>query len=111
MFKFATAATISVLLLGSTVPASAKMDCDDNYKNFLAKFVNFVGDDGKPTVFPTANIATVHRMAVRAYDTCQAGDEQFASKFFDMIREAGDNARGAEFWEQITKGDDAKRGK
>lgn len=105
----ASITAIAVLLAGS-VSAQAAMNCDDNYKSFWDK-VTTIGDDAKKRL-GTSKVAAINRSAVRAYDACQAGDEQSAKSFFDkFVNIVGDDARGSEFWDNLTKGDDAKRGK
>jgi hypothetical protein len=65
-----------------TVPAVAqtKMDCSRLYKDFWEKF-----DREKYAKISAEQLAGVSRMALRAYDACQAGDEQDARALFDRL--------------------------
>src|SRR5215831_8914366 len=65
-----------------TVPAVAqtKMDCSRLYKDFWEKF-----DREKYAKISAEQLAGVSRMALRAYDACQAGDEQDAKALFDRL--------------------------
>jgi hypothetical protein len=67
-------------LLGSAI-AKTKIDCGRLFKEFWEKldrekFANISGDQ----------LASVTRLAVRAYDACQAGDEFEAKELFDRLR-------------------------
>ena len=65
-----------------TVPvvAQTKMDCSRLYKDFWEKF-----DREKYAKIPAEQLAGVSRLALRAYDACQAGDEQDAKALFDRL--------------------------
>jgi hypothetical protein len=66
----------------TTVPAVAqtKMDCSRLYKDFWEKF-----DREKYAKISAEQLAGVSRLALRAYDACQAGDEQDAKALFDRL--------------------------
>jgi hypothetical protein len=67
-------------LLGSAI-AETKIDCGRLFKDFWEKldrekFANISGNQ----------LASVTRLAVRAYDACQAGDEFEAKELFGRLR-------------------------
>ena len=66
----------------TTVPAVAqtKMDCSRLYKDFWEKL-----DREKFAKISAEQLAGVSRLALRAYDACQAGDEQDAKALFDRL--------------------------
>ena len=66
----------------TTVPAVAqtKMDCSRLYKDFWEKM-----DREKYAKISAEQLAGVSRLALRAYDACQAGDEQDAKALFDRL--------------------------
>jgi len=66
-------------LMGSVI-AETKIDCGRLFKVFWErldreKLANMSGDQ----------LASVSRLAVRAYDVCQAGDEIEAKELFDRL--------------------------
>jgi len=83
MKRVAFAVLAVATLLGSVAgPALAqtKMDCSRLYKDFWEKF-----DREKYAKISAEQLAGVSRMALRAYDACQAGDEQDARALFDKL--------------------------
>ena len=60
--------------------AQTKMDCSRLYKDFWEKF-----DREKYAKISAEQLAGVSRLALRAYDACQAGDEQDARALFDRL--------------------------
>ena len=66
----------------TTVPASAqtKMDCSRLYKDFWEKM-----DRERYAKISAEQLAGVSRLALRAYDACQAGDELDAKALFDKL--------------------------
>jgi anti-sigma-K factor RskA len=58
-------------------PHVARMDCGGLYKDFWVAF-----DREKYASLSTDRLAGVSRMALRAYDACQAGDERDAESLF-----------------------------
>jgi hypothetical protein len=83
MKRLAIAAVALATLAGPvTVPvvAQTKMDCSRLYKDFWEKF-----DHEKYAKISADQLAGVSRMALRAYDACQAGDEQDARALFDRL--------------------------
>ena len=79
---------VAVLALSIAAPAivagpamaQTKMDCSRLYKDFWEKF-----DREKYAKISAEQLAGVSRMALRAYDACQAGDEQDAKELFDRL--------------------------
>jgi hypothetical protein len=59
----------------------AGMDCGRLYKDFWEKF-----DRNTYSKISADQLAGVSRMALRAHDACQAGDEQDARGLFDKLR-------------------------
>ena len=70
-------------LAGMAGAASAQgaMDCNALYKGALWKKVH----NEEMAGLETNRIADLHRLALRAYDACSAGDEFNARDFFDQI--------------------------
>jgi hypothetical protein len=60
--------------------AQGKMDCGKAYKGFFEKL-----DREKYAKITPEQLAGVSRMALRAYDACQAGDELDAKALFDRL--------------------------
>ena len=67
-------------VMAGAATAQTKMDCSRLYKDFLEKF-----DREKYAKISAEQLAGVSRMALRAYDACQAGDEQDARALFDRL--------------------------
>jgi len=67
-------------LLAGPALAQTKMDCSRLYKDFWEKF-----DREKYAKISAEELAGVSRMALRAYDACQAGDELDARELFDRL--------------------------
>lgn len=68
-------------LMAGAVAAQGKMDCGAAYKGFMDKF-----QQGQiATTMGGDQLANVHRLALRAYDACQAGDEFNARQLFDDL--------------------------
>jgi len=83
MKRLAIAAIALATLAGpvaAPVVAQTKMDCSRLYKDFWEKF-----DREKYAKISAEQLAGVSRMALRAYDACQAGDEQDAKALFDRL--------------------------
>jgi hypothetical protein len=59
---------------------AAAMDCGGLYKNFWGKL-----DSEKYARIPAEQLAGVSRMALRAYDACQAGDQLDAASLFGRL--------------------------
>ena len=77
-------ATLAIATLAAPVAgpalAQTKMDCSRLYKDVGEKF-----DREKYAKISAEQLAGVSRLALRAYDACQAGDEQDARALFDRL--------------------------
>jgi len=83
MRRLAIAAVALATLAGpqaAPVVAQTKLDCSRLYKDFWEKF-----DRERFAKISAEQLAGVSRMALRAYDACQAGDEQDAKELFDRL--------------------------
>ncbi len=74
-------ATAAMTLALSAAPAAARMDCHAEY------------DAAKATI-NKKNVSADHReaafrLAQHAYDLCTIGDEEWAKRFFDKLRDGG----------------------
>jgi hypothetical protein len=84
--KRITSAALALAMLASpaivagTAVAQTKMDCSRLYKDFWEKF-----DREKYAKISAEQLAGVSRLALRAYDACQAGDEQDSKSLFDRL--------------------------
>ena len=81
MLKFALAGIVGIVatgLMAGPISAQSKMDCNAAYKGFLETY----NKDQFAAAAPD-KLAETHRLALRAYDACQAGDEFNAKAFFD----------------------------
>ena len=67
-------------VMAGAATAQTKMDCSRLYKDFWEKF-----DREKYAKISAEQLAGVSRLALRAYDACQAGDEQDARALFDRL--------------------------
>jgi hypothetical protein len=66
--------------ISGATSAQGAMDCNALYKGALEKVHN-----EEKTGLETNRIAELHRLALRAYDACSAGDEFNARDFFDQV--------------------------
>jgi len=66
--------------LAAPAVAQTKLDCSRLYKDFWEKF-----DRERFAKISADQLAGVSRLALRAYDACQAGDEQDAKDLFDRL--------------------------
>ena len=83
MKRLAIAAVALATLVGpvaAPVVAQTKMDCSRLYKDFWEKF-----DREKYAKISAEQLAGVSRLALRAYDACQAGDDMDAKAQFDKL--------------------------
>ena len=79
MKRFASA-VLALSMLATPALAQTKMDCSRLYKDFWEKF-----DKEKYAKISAEQLAGVSRLALRAYDACQAGDELDAKALFDRL--------------------------
>ena len=73
-------AVVAAPALTTVAVAQTKMDCSRLYKDFWEKF-----DREKFAKISAEQLSGVSRMALRAYDACQAGDDQDAKALFDRL--------------------------
>jgi hypothetical protein len=76
----ALAMLASPALVAGPALAQTKMDCSRLYKDFWEKF-----DRERYAKVSAEQLAGVSRLALRAYDACQAGDELDAKALFDRL--------------------------
>jgi hypothetical protein len=62
-------------------PAHAMMDCAKDYKAFWEKLM----PNGPAAKLTGEQIAGASRASLRAFDACQAGDENWSKDVFDKI--------------------------
>jgi hypothetical protein len=67
-------------LMAGAVSAQGKLDCGKAYKGFWDKL-----EREKYSKITPEQLAGVSRMALRAYDACQAGDDQDARALFERL--------------------------
>jgi hypothetical protein len=70
----------SPALVAGPALAQTKMDCSRLYKDFWEKF-----DREKFAKISAEQLSGVSRLALRAYDACQAGDELDAKALFERL--------------------------
>ncbi len=71
---------VAIGVMAGAALAQGKMDCNAMYKGFWDKF-----NETKHASVSAEQLANVHRIALRFYDACQAGDEFNASTFFNNL--------------------------
>ena len=80
MARSAFVGIAALAVVAGATSAHGAMDCNALYKGALEKIhKEEMGD------LETNRIADLHRLALRAYDACSAGDEFNARDFFDQI--------------------------
>jgi hypothetical protein len=67
-------------MMAGTVVAQGKMDCGKAYKGFWEKI-----ERERYAKISAEQLAGISRMALRAYDACQAGDELEAKSLFERL--------------------------
>ena len=80
MLRYTLIGLMALGVMAGAATAQTKMDCSRLYKDFWEKF-----DREKYAKISAEQLAGVSRMALRAYDACQAGDEQDAKALFDRL--------------------------
>jgi hypothetical protein len=80
MLRSALIGFVALGVMAGAATAQTKMDCSRLYKDFWEKF-----DREKFAKISAEQLSGVSRMALRAYDACQAGDEQDARALFDRL--------------------------
>jgi hypothetical protein len=71
---------VALGVMAGAATAQTKMDCSKLYKDFWEKF-----DRQKYAKISAEQLSGVSRMALRAYDACQAGDDLDAKALFDRL--------------------------
>ena len=80
MLRSALIGFVALGVMAGAVSAQGKMDCGKAYKGFWDKL-----EREKYAKINPEQLAGVSRMALRAYDACQAGDELDAKALFDRL--------------------------
>jgi hypothetical protein len=80
MLRSVLVGVVAVGVIASAALAQGKMDCGKAYKGFWDKL-----EREKYAKITPEQLAGVSRMALRAYDACQAGDEQDAKALFEKL--------------------------
>jgi hypothetical protein len=80
MLRSALIGFVALGLMAGAVSAQAKLDCGKAYKGFWDKI-----EREKYAKISPEQLAGVSRMALRAYDACQAGDDQDARALFERL--------------------------
>ena len=82
MLRSALIGLAAIGIIAGAASAQGKMDCAGMYKNAMDKF------QPKAAGLPGDKLAETHRLALRAYAACSAGDEFNATKFFQQLDES-----------------------
>ena len=80
MLRSTIVGLVALGLMAGAATAQTKMDCSRLYKDFWEKM-----DREKYAKISAEQLAGVSRLALRAYDACQAGDELDAKALFDRL--------------------------
>ena len=80
MLRSALIGLVALGVMAGAATAQTKMDCSRLYKDFWEKF-----DREKFAKISAEQLSGVSRMALRAYDACQAGDELDAKALFERL--------------------------
>ena len=80
MLRSALIGVLALGLMAGAVAAQGKMDCGKAYKGFWDKL-----DREKYAKISAEQLAGISRLALRAYDACQAGDDADAKELFDRL--------------------------
>jgi hypothetical protein len=80
MLKFTLTGFAALGLIVGGASAQSKMDCGKAYKSVLEKLKR-----QEYAKISDQQLADVNRLALRAYDACQAGDEQTALGLFERV--------------------------
>lgn len=78
-----------------TTPAFAAIDCNNEYRSFWEKFNN-----GPAKELTGPQLAIVNRQALRAFDGCNAGDENTTKSIFQKLNEAAP-AKDQSYWTSL----------
>jgi hypothetical protein len=80
MLKSALFGLAALGLMAGAACAQSKMDCGKAYKNVWPKL-----EHERHANISAQQLVDMKRLALRAYDACQAGDEQDAKVFFARV--------------------------
>ena len=80
MLRSTIVGLVALGLMAGAATAQTKMDCSRLYKDFWEKM-----DREKYAKISAEQLAGVSRLALRAYDACQAGDDLDAKALFDRL--------------------------
>ena len=80
MLRSALIGFVALGVMTGAVSAQGKMDCGKAYKGFWDKL-----ERDKYAKISPEQLAGVSRMALRAYDACQAGDDLDAKALFEKL--------------------------
>ena len=80
MSRFTVIGFVALGLIAGGASAQSKMDCGQAYKGVWDKLKR-----QEHTKISDQQLADVNRLALRAYDACQAGDEQIAISLFERV--------------------------
>ena len=95
----------AVLALAAlSIPASAdSVSCAKDYKGFWDGL-----NKGPAKDLTAEQHAMVSRQALRAFDSCTAGDEAGSKSIFTRLQEAAP-AKGADYWQSLNQSAPAKK--
>ena len=79
MLRSALIGFVALGLMAGAVSAQGKLDCGKAYKGF------WTSSSARSIPRFPEQLAGVSRMALRAYDACQAGDDQDARALFERL--------------------------
>ena len=80
MLRSTLIGVVALGMMAGAATAQTKMDCGKLYKDFWEKL-----EKESHAKISAEQLAGVSRMALRAYDACQAGDELDAKALFDKL--------------------------
>jgi hypothetical protein len=80
MYRFAFVIVLAIFVSASSASGEANADCGKTYKSFWEGF-----EPKRIATLSAEQLAAISRMALVAYDTCQAGDEREAKALFTRI--------------------------
>ena len=80
MSRFAFVTVLAIIVSASSASAEVNADCGKTYKSFWEGL-----EHQRIATLSAEQLAAISRMALDAYDTCQAGDEREAKALFTRI--------------------------
>ncbi len=97
-----TALAAFLALAVSATASSAATNCNTNFDEFWEKMRQYGN-----AKLSTDAVVGLNRMAIRAFDACQAGDAFNANTFFEKLRQNGEIKS---IWEEL-EAEQKKKGK